>query len=834
MKSLFDNPGLPLPLGVVVNDSDGDGLVDSREAELGTDPLKIDTDGDGLEDGAEVTTHLTNPLLVDTDADGFDDPTEIANGGDPLDPSDGDIDRDGLTNGEEEALGTDPTLRDTDGDRFGDAFEVANNFDPLDANSPGDQAGVVPIHYENDFDSYANDETDLRDGSILTSSNETGKIVDMTLQLTEDGVGSSAVNFKLPVIADLADGFVFEADLLLEAAGGPADGFSFNYGEIDDGASAGEEGHGSGLAVEFDTYDNGGEGAATGIGIDVSLDGEDVEIMRLEEGEDVKESRFFTFDGEFHPVRITWTPGEGGKSTVTVLVDGIAIYEELEVDGFEPTPEARIAFGARTGGATETVQFDNMKVSGLGGGGATNLLINGSFEEPILDNINTNNLGTAPTGWSQTGDDATWNLIRNDGSAYGSGVDNAADGSQIIDLNGEFEIFQNFTLAADSNVIFGASFANREGHDGSPPSTVGIYDAAGATLLSPVVSVDTSAEPTPSDVWLSGEASVSLPAGEYQLRVDLHNFNNVDAVFAITTDEPPLSVVSQWSFEGNLSDSSAGTAEDNLTPTGDPEYAPGVVGQAVKITAGGLQRLRAEDSDDLDLAESWTLEAYVWPDADNSGEWDRFWTKWGDGGNQWHTAFRSTGAVDVDNGLDLFINDGDNIINSNTTAEVPLETWSHVAFVGDSASGKITAWLNGEQVGETDYQEVTPGDGAMNFGNFASPADGLQYSGLIDEAKIHAAAVDQAYLIQRTAVIPDGPPVVTPTTREPVIVIISGPNAIGLSFTGAAGKTYDIQFSTDLQTWQNVETGQQGVINYEDTDATRAGGSDGYYRAIEQ
>ena len=122
----------------------------------------------------------------------------------------------------------------------------------------------------------------------------------------------------------------------------------------------------------------------------------------------------------------------------------------------------------------------------------------------------------------------------------------------------------------------------------------------------------------------------------------------------------------------------------------------------------------------------------------------------------------------------------------------------------------------------------------MNFGNFASPADGLQYSGLIDEAKIHAAAVDQAYLIQRTAVIPDGPPVVTPTTREPVIVIISGPNAIGLSFTGAAGKTYDIQFSTDLQTWQNVETGQQGVINYEDTDATRAGGSDGYYRAIEQ
>ena len=167
------------------------------------------------------------------------------------------------------------------------------------------------------------------------------------------------------------------------------------------------------------------------------------------------------------------------------------------------------------------------------GGGGTNILVNSSFEEPVLSNVNTNNLGTVPTGWSQTGADATWNLIRNDGSAYGSGVDNAADGNQIIDLNGLFELFQNFTLTEASNVTFGASFANREGHDGSAPSRVGIYDASGTTLLSPEVSVDTSADPTPSDVWRSGEATVkNLPAGEYQIRIALNNFNNVDAVYA--------------------------------------------------------------------------------------------------------------------------------------------------------------------------------------------------------------------------------------------------------------------------------------------------------------
>lgn len=218
-------------------------------------------------------------------------------------------------------------------------------------------------------------------------------------------------------------------------------------------------------------------------------------------------------------------------------------------------------------------------------------------------------------------------------------------------------------------------------------------------------------------------------------------------------------VVSLWSFENNLNDSApAGSMTDNLEPTGEPDYADGMVGRAVRITADGLQRLRADDSDDLDLAESWTLEVYVWPDADNAGEWDRFWTKWGDGGEQWHTAFRSTGAVTVENGLDLFINAGNNIINSNNTAEVTLEKWSHIAFIGDAAGGTFSAWLNGVQVGEAPYETVEPGDGAMNFGNFQSPANGLQYSGLIDDAAIHNVAVTEAYLLRRAALLIGGDP----------------------------------------------------------------------------
>lgn len=45
-------------------DSDGDGLLDSEEEKLGTNPNKADTDGDGRSDGVEVDRG-TNPLVFD-------------------------------------------------------------------------------------------------------------------------------------------------------------------------------------------------------------------------------------------------------------------------------------------------------------------------------------------------------------------------------------------------------------------------------------------------------------------------------------------------------------------------------------------------------------------------------------------------------------------------------------------------------------------------------------------------------------------------------------------------------------------------------------------------
>ncbi|MFA5020477.1 MAG: hypothetical protein WC517_00200 [Patescibacteria group bacterium] len=69
-----------------VVDSDGDGLTDSEETALGTDPQKADTDSDGLTDWAEIKIYKSDPLNPDTDGDTYKDGAEVINGYDPLKP----------------------------------------------------------------------------------------------------------------------------------------------------------------------------------------------------------------------------------------------------------------------------------------------------------------------------------------------------------------------------------------------------------------------------------------------------------------------------------------------------------------------------------------------------------------------------------------------------------------------------------------------------------------------------------------------------------------------------------------------------------------------------
>lgn len=68
---------------VIDGDADKDGLLDSRERELGTDRNNPDSDMDGLTDNEEATLWNTDPLVNDTDKDGYLDGQEVDNGFNP-------------------------------------------------------------------------------------------------------------------------------------------------------------------------------------------------------------------------------------------------------------------------------------------------------------------------------------------------------------------------------------------------------------------------------------------------------------------------------------------------------------------------------------------------------------------------------------------------------------------------------------------------------------------------------------------------------------------------------------------------------------------------------
>lgn len=117
-------------------DADGDGLLNEREAALGTDPLKPDTDGDKLLDRDEVEAHSTNPLDPDTDDDKLLDGDEIQTH--QTDPRNPDMDGDARADGDEIAGGSDPRNPDTDGDGLRDGDEIKLEVDPRNPDSDGD------------------------------------------------------------------------------------------------------------------------------------------------------------------------------------------------------------------------------------------------------------------------------------------------------------------------------------------------------------------------------------------------------------------------------------------------------------------------------------------------------------------------------------------------------------------------------------------------------------------------------------------------------------------------------------------------------------------------
>ena len=122
------------------SDSDGDGLTDANELDIGTDPNNPDSDFDELNDFQEISLG-TEPLNVDSDGDQIPDRVELTGwtlGNNPklwfTDPLQMDTNRDGLTDAVEAGpdINNDnipDSLYDTDGDDVPDLYDSDNDGD---------------------------------------------------------------------------------------------------------------------------------------------------------------------------------------------------------------------------------------------------------------------------------------------------------------------------------------------------------------------------------------------------------------------------------------------------------------------------------------------------------------------------------------------------------------------------------------------------------------------------------------------------------------------------------------------------------------------------------
>lgn len=146
-------------------DSDGDGLYDLEEFAFASDPNDNNSDDDSLSDAEEILLYGLNPVSWDTDGDSIADNDEkegealvynsvndlsekeineyISENLITINEANGetittiDTDSDGISDGQELAIGTDPKGADTDGDGLSDGEEILNyDTNPKQSSNP--------------------------------------------------------------------------------------------------------------------------------------------------------------------------------------------------------------------------------------------------------------------------------------------------------------------------------------------------------------------------------------------------------------------------------------------------------------------------------------------------------------------------------------------------------------------------------------------------------------------------------------------------------------------------------------------------------------------------
>jgi VCBS repeat-containing protein len=160
------------------------------------------------------------------------------------------------------------------------------------------------------------------------------------------------------------------------------------------------------------------------------------------------------------------------------------------------------------------------------------VFIKESFENPVVPNLNANNIVTSSFGAVTTQNGSEFNIIKVNGTPYFFGADNAADGNQYADIRSadDYPIYQ-FVLTTGGSATISADYSNRNPESPNYVPWTGkteILDASfNVVATGNTLTFNTSINP---ETWFKSAVSVSLSAGTYYFRGFVANYGHIDNI----------------------------------------------------------------------------------------------------------------------------------------------------------------------------------------------------------------------------------------------------------------------------------------------------------------
>ncbi len=776
---------------VITGDTDGDGMDDFKENFFFGDLSKDgsgDTDDDGLTDGQELASRA-DPTVKDSDGDGLEDGNEVNDLS--TDPANADSDGDSLTDGNEvNDLNTDPNKADTDDDTFDDHVEVALGNDPLDGADKPDAIIAVNRGAWNDGATWSDGLAPSAGKHYVAVSTVSSRLLSAAGAFAGDSLTLIGPDMNL----DLVHAGDASANLILNNASINAKGDLGLDGALDIRGD---------VLVAVGANDLELKSRLMGTGNLTFQGGNEIDFQ----GSIALTGAGSTFAG---PVDVIGTDvagitagslGTGSLLTASGGIDFGYNYAsptallKIQGDNFRLVLGGEITMADIVGVGTDGgVLFSLRELAGDGPYTAENLLevfqldegITGEGSIALLGSDSDTDLDGLLDAWENEhfGDlEAT-----PEGDPDGDGLANLTEQNAGTDPNeGD----------SDGDTLTDGEEFNTHGSDPSKADTDGdgLDDAAEVAAGTDPRSADTD-----GDGVNDGEDADPLQFDAGNTLIVHYDFNEGSGTTIGNAGSGPDGVLvnahgGAWVASG----SPDGSGYLNFT-------ADGATGAEAQHVATGLDASAIPVSGEVD----YTMMAWVRAGS-TAGDNMIFGQLSED--NVLHNGIRGAAYHQGHWGNDI------------TVGSVVVDEWHHVTWLYQG--GEQSILVDGVEVGSGARGSLAV-ESEIVIGATRGDQD-RDFEGDLDDVRIYAAALPASEIARIAA---GGGGDVSPGDRPGTISdVVKADGGVGaISFGFPVGTTFDVEYSTDLQTWTVIATDVTG--NFEDGDAGRIGSSAGYYRGV--